>query len=153
VGLFFGGRRRVCGLGEEDRKDQRHDDGGANPQLNDGSIKGLSWLLCSQCHGGADGQNVSHRSDDAYDEEVLKLEHTVGVAGDNGAKNLQDDDDEQDVIDGLNHPHGKERPRGEDTDDTKNEGHNGNAEKEYAQHDMEDVFHTFGPLGGHNAFR
>jgi hypothetical protein len=75
---------------------------------------------------------VSNSSDDANDEEVLELEYTVGVSGDHGPEDFQNDDDEQNVIDCLNHSVGKERPGCEHSNYTKDEGDNGDAKKKHA---------------------
>ena len=96
---------------------------------------------------------MSDRGDDADDEEILELEDSIGVSGDHGANNFQNDDDEQNVVYRLDHAIRKERPGREDANSAGYQSSDSNSKKEDTQDDMEDIFHAFSPLCGNNAFR
>jgi hypothetical protein len=81
------------------------------------------------------------------------LEDSIGVSGDHGTKDFQNDDDEQNVVYRLDHAIGKERPGREDANNAENQRSDGNSKKEDTQDDMEDIFHAFRPPCGNNAFR
>jgi hypothetical protein len=143
--------RWVTGLRQEDSEHESDDNRRADTKLYDCAIKAFLGLFCSECHGRSHRENVSHGRNDADDEKVLKLENTIGVAGYDGADDLKNDDDEQNVVDGLNHPIGKKWRRGENAHHAVYERSNRNAEEKDSQGNVEDILNALGPLRRDNA--
>ena len=85
---------------------------------------------------------MSHGRNDADDEKVLKLENTIGIASYDSADDFENDDDEQNVVDGLNHPIGKKWRRGENAHHAEDEGSNRNAEEKDPQGNVEDILNA-----------
>ena len=100
---------------------------------------------------------MSNGCDDADNQELIELEYAIGKARDNGAQNLENDDDKEDVIDALDHSIGKEGGCLYEALDAEEEGSDADGEECDCKDCVKDIFNEiyifqrqdgcFDPLG------
>lgn len=92
-----------CHASHENRKHQGYDYATVDQQFDNAAFKFLGGFADGQRQGGTNRKNVSDGCDDADDQESTELVEAGVEPGNNGPRNLQDDDYKQNVIDGLEH--------------------------------------------------
>ena len=76
----------------------------------------------------------------------MQLEYAIGVARNNSSENFKNDDDEEDVVDRLNHAGRKERGGFEYSNHREVECRSSNDEQEHSEDDVKDLFDSLDPM-------
>jgi hypothetical protein len=123
--------------GDEYRNHQRNNDASVDNQLDNSAVKRLSRLSAGERERRTDGENVPNRCYDADDQESTELVKAAVEACNHGSRNFQNDDDEQDVVDSLEHAGGKKRCGRDKANHGEENGPEGYEKEQNGENDVE----------------